>query len=258
MHPMTARLDARCPTPVRTASMTQRWDSVTFVHFEYEPSDLASVLPDPLRPDCWDGAAWVSLVALELQHVRVTGLPPLPGAHRFGALEVRAPVVTADGTPGLHAFSLDASSVPAMIAGRIGYRLPCHVAVVDVERSARAVRYTTRRRLATAACSLLVEHRDALPGDELDVFLTARWDMLTVTGDQRVRRLAVEHDPWPLHQAHVAELDDSVVAAAGLPPPQHRMFARFSPGVDVRIGLPRRLPGAGPEQRRGRPTTMPP
>jgi uncharacterized protein YqjF (DUF2071 family) len=225
--------------------MTQRWDSVTFIHFEYEPSDLAPVLPHPLRPDCCDGAAWVSLVALELQHVRVSGLPPVPGSHHFGALEVRAPVVAPGGTAGMYAFSLDLSSLPAVLAGRALFGLPCRFSAVSVERSARTVRYGSRRWRSPAASSLLVEHGDVAPPDELGVFLTARWDALTVGQGRRLRRISVEHDPWPLHRAEITELDDSLVAAAGLPAPQHRMLAHYSPGVDVRIGLPRRLPWAG-------------
>ena len=94
---MTASEDVgRRAAPVKRATMTQRWDSLTFVHFEYEPADVAALLPKPLQPDCFDGAAWVSLVAFEMQHVRITGIPPVPTAHRFCETNVRTCVVTID------------------------------------------------------------------------------------------------------------------------------------------------------------------
>ena len=60
-----------CPEPVHRASMTQRWDGLTFVHFEYEPADIAALLPRPLQPDTFDGAAWVSLVPFEIGRAHV-------------------------------------------------------------------------------------------------------------------------------------------------------------------------------------------
>lgn len=235
--------------------MTQRWDSLTFVHFEYEPSDVAALLPAPLRPDCFDGAAWVSLVPFEMQHVRLTGLPPIPTAYRFCETNVRTYVVAPDGTTGVYFFSLDVPSPLVVGAARVGFRLPYQLATMSMERTGRQVRYESRRRGAddAAGCKLTVELGDAVRADDLDVFLTARWGLLTATKAGRVRYTPVEHDPWPLQRATVSHLDDTLVAAAGLPAPQDRMIVRYSPGVDVRIGLPRRVvlppspaPASGP------------
>jgi uncharacterized protein YqjF (DUF2071 family) len=46
------------------------------------------------------------------------------------------------------------------------------------------------------------------------------------------------HEPWPLHRAKVRQLDDRLVAAAGLPVPQDEPLVHYSPGVDVAIGRP--------------------
>lgn len=242
--------DEHCPDPVRRASMTQRWDSLTFVHFEYEPADIAARLPAPLRPDTFDGAAWVSLVPFEMQHLRLTGLPPIPGTYRFCETNVRTYVVGPDGTPGVYFFSLDVPSPPVVAAARIGFALPYRLARMSMERIGHRVAYQSVRRGGRggqggdgpASSRLTVEVGDPVVADDLDVFLTSRWGLLTATRPDRVRYAPVEHDPWPLQRATVHELDDTLVAAAGLPEPQDRMIVRYSPGVDVRIGFPRRLP----------------
>ena len=82
---------------------------------------------------------------------------------------------------------------------------------------------------------------DPIVAGEHDVFLTSRWGLLRAARPDQVRYTAVEHDPWPLQQATVQYLDDTLVAATGLPQPQHRMVVRYSPGVHVRIGMPQRL-----------------
>jgi len=247
--------DECCPEPVHRAVMTQRWDSLTFVHFEYEPADVAALLPAPLRPDTFDGAAWVSLVPFDMQHVRLTGLPPLPGAHHFCETNVRTYVIGPDGSPGVYFFSLDVPAPAVVAAARFGFRLPYRLARMSIERSGHRVTYRSVRRRGGGASSLTVEAGDAVRADPLDVFLTSRWRLFTADRSGRVRTTPVEHDPWPLQRATVHELDDSLVAAAGLPEPQDRMVVRYSPGVDVRIGLPRRVAGAaapaGRPPRRG-------
>jgi uncharacterized protein len=48
-------------------------------------------------------------------------------------------------------------------------------------------------------------------------------------------RSNVEHEPWPLHRATVPELDQNLVAAAGLPTPEGDPVVHWSPGVHTRI-----------------------
>jgi uncharacterized protein YqjF (DUF2071 family) len=44
-----------------------------------------------------------------------------------------------------------------------------------------------------------------------------------------------------LHSAELLHLDDTLVTAAGLPSPVGDPVVMWSPGVDVRVGLPRGL-----------------
>ncbi len=71
----------------------------------------------------------------------------------------------------------------------------------------------------------------------LDHFLTARWALGSKLGG-RLLWAPVDHAPWPLSTAEVIEWDETLIAAAGLPAPHGAPIARWSPGVEVRIGRP--------------------
>ncbi len=230
--------------------MTQRWDTLTFVHWEYEPADVQRLLPAPLRIDTFDGAAWIGLVPFDMQHVRLAGLPEVPGVARFPETNVRTYVIGPDGRPGVFFFSLDASSAPVVGFARASYRLPyvwsrMAMRADGPDGAPQRVHYACRRRFpgprgATSRVSVAIGA--PVEPDPLDVFLTARWGLFQVGRRGNVRYTPVEHGPWPLRQAELIHLDDELVAAAALPPPEGRMVVRHSPGVDVRIGFPRRVP----------------
>jgi uncharacterized protein YqjF (DUF2071 family) len=84
-------------------------------------------------------------------------------------------------------------------------------------------------------------------GGPLEHFLTARWGLHVARGG-RTRYVPNAHPEWPLRTAELLDLDDGLVAAAGLGdlarrPPDH---VSFSDGVAVRFGLP--APAATPRR----------
>jgi uncharacterized protein YqjF (DUF2071 family) len=52
---------------------------------------------------------------------------------------------------------------------------------------------------------------------------------------------AVEHEPWPLQQATLVSLEETVRRAADLPDDAASPLVHYSPGVRVRVGAPRLL-----------------
>ncbi|GCD21381.1 DUF2071 domain-containing protein [Cellulomonas algicola] len=97
---------------------------------------------------------------------------------------------------------------------------------------------------ATSSRGELLNARLAL-GDDLrtpgdwTVAVTGRWNADARRGPVRLTRVPVEHEPWPLRQATVVGLRTNLLRARGLPAPSGPPHARWSPGVDVRIGAPR-------------------
>jgi uncharacterized protein YqjF (DUF2071 family) len=137
--------------------------------------------------------------------------------------------------------SLDAARLPAVLAARAGYWLPYFWSEMSVTASGSRWVYRCRRRWPspTARCDAEVELGAPLAEserDELAHFLTARHRLFTVVAG-RLAAAEAEHPPWPLQHARLVRLDQDLLAAAGLPAPDHDALLHASPGVSVRIGM---------------------
>lgn len=223
--------------------MLQRWDSLTYVHWPVDPDQIARLIPDELTVDTFDGAAWVGLVPFEMQRIRLPRTPALPWVGTFPEINVRTYVVLPDGRRAVWFFTLDAPRSPAVAVARAAFGLPYRWASASVERTGDVWRYRSRRRPPhdRAAMRLAVRVGDAIATDHispLEHFLTARWGLAT----RHLGRLwhgPVDHGPWPLCRAMIVELDDELVAAAGIhvdPGVRHAPLVHATPGVEVRIG----------------------
>ena len=150
---------------------------------------------------------------------------------------------------GVWFFSLEASRLPAVVAARAGYRLPYYWASMRLSGSAERLVYKTRRRWpkpggATAGGAVVVRPGSQIPPHQLTAlehFLTARWRLFSQAKDNALRYADAQHAPWQLQRVEVDSCDDPLVTAAGLPQPIDEPLAHYSPGVEVRISLPRRV-----------------
>lgn len=247
-----------CPTPVRRTAMVHRWDQLTFLHWRYDADEVQRLLPDGLAVETFDGSAWVGLVPFALR-VRVPGLPSVPWFSRFPETNVRTYVRSADGRSGVWFFSLDAARLGAVVVARASYQLPYFWAEMSlVHRRGVAtppgalggagdeLHHRCRRRWPGprgASSDVRIRVGEVFRPDELgelDHFLTARWALFSAPF-WGLRHARAWHEPWPLHHAEVLELDDQLVAAAGLGQPTDAPLVHWSPSVEVRIGWPTRI-----------------
>jgi len=113
-----------------------------------------------------------------------------------------------------------------------------------VHRDAGCIVYDSRRRSgdSTVRHHIVVrpsEHRVIDPSGLAD-WLTGRWRAWT---RRRSEYFAVraQHEPWPLVDAELLELEENLLADAGLPPATQPPLVHFAAGVDVRLGWPRRV-----------------
>ena len=222
--------------------MLQSWRTQTFLHWGYEPRVIRRLVPDHLELDLFEGRAWVSLTPFLLDRLRPPGLPPLPWLSTTPETNVRTYVRGPDGKPGIWFFSLDIARLPAALFGRGTYFVPYVWAALAIERDGPLVRYTGRRRWpgSNARYRLVVEPGRVLADGELtplDHFLTARFTLYSRCGPLAAMAF-VEHPRWRLAAARVVELDETLLAAAGLPQPREEPLVHFSSGVDTRIGRP--------------------
>jgi uncharacterized protein YqjF (DUF2071 family) len=231
------------PHSVRCSLMFQTWSTFSALHWRYDPALVQPLLPNELTVDTFDGAAWVSLTPFLMTGVRLPGVPPVPRASTFCETNVRTYARDAAGRDGLWFFTLEASRLAFVVAARAALGVPYSWAAMALERDDGALRYRSRRRApgpTDAASRIAVVPGDAIPPDELgdlDVFLTGRWRGFAPT-PVGLRFLPVEHEAWPLQRATLEELDETLLAACGLPPPEGEPVVHYSPGVHVRFGPP--------------------
>jgi uncharacterized protein YqjF (DUF2071 family) len=220
--------------------MHQDWTRVTYLHWPYDPADVAPLLPAGVVPDVVDGVTWIGLIAFVMRRVRVLGLPPVPYLSDFLETNVRAYTVDAQGRRSVVFFSLDADRLLPVSVARVGYNLPYIWSSMQLLSRGDELTYTTRRRLSGVTSRVRVRVGGPVEADPLDDFLTARWGLHSRWYGSTAY-VPITHEPWPLRSAELLEFDDGLVAAAGLPEPTGAPRVLHSDGVAVRLGTPTRL-----------------
>ncbi|MDC7121819.1 DUF2071 domain-containing protein [Cellulomonas fimi] len=226
---------------VPVATSLQRWDSLAFVHWAYPPDAVARLLPDGLVVDVLDGRAWVGLTPFVMCDVRPPGLPPLALWSRFVEVNLRTYVRhPASGTDGIWFFTLLCPR-RAVVAGLRQLGLPyVHAATGSTHERGVGDPMTYR---ATSFRGELMDVRlevgDVISNpDPWTVAVTGRWNAFARRGPV-LSRVPVEHEPWPLREATLTGVRTNLLHACGLPAPAGPPHVCWSPGVDVRIGVPR-------------------
>lgn len=217
-------------------TLQQRWRDVLFLHWPYPEDVVARLLPDGLRPDLHEGRAWVSLTPFRVEAARPGVLPPLPRLSSFPETNLRTYVAGRDGVDGLFFLTLEVDSAMSTLGGRLA-GVPYRWSRMSVERDGPTFAYTSRRRSGGAGHRIRATPGGPLVGRELDHWLTGRWRAWVQLAG-RLTTVPVQHQPWPLHDVEVVELEESLRAAHGLPAASGELLAHFSPGVDARLGAP--------------------
>jgi uncharacterized protein YqjF (DUF2071 family) len=216
---------------------SQRWSDLTFLHWRADPGLVAPLLPPGVSPDLHDGGTWVGLIPFLLDRATLFGSPPVPYVGSFVEVNVRLYGVDGGGRRGVVFRSLEASRLVAVLAARAAFGLPYRWARTSMTHDDGVIGYRSTRHGGGPSCRVVARPGNPIEPDPLADFLTARWGMFTrVRG--RTRYLPNEHEPWPLQRAELLELDDELVAAAGLPGVTARApdSVLFSPGVETRFG----------------------
>lgn len=227
--------------------MRMSWHDLLFAHAPVPVASLRAVVPAGLELDTFDGIAWLGVVPFRMTRVGPRLLPPLPGLHAFPELNVRT-YVTRDGRPGVWFFSLDAANRAAVWTARTFFHLPYFRAAMTCRADGDGIAYASERTHAGApAAAFRGRYRPvgdvyATRRGDLDHWLTERYCLYAARPDGALRRVDIEHVPWPLQRAE-AELEvNSMAAAAGFAFPLAAPLLHFARRIDVVSGLPVALP----------------
>ncbi|MDL4813568.1 YqjF family protein [Actinomadura opuntiae] len=245
MPPVSAPVEPVTPDPpgsIDRPLLTQSWLDVAMVHWAVDPGDVAELLPAGVRPDTFDGVAYVGLFAFRMHRVGWLRLPGVPYLGDFPETNVRLYSVDGHGRRGVVFRSMDASRLVPVLMGRAGFGLPYLWSRMSVRRSRDIVAYTGSRRWPGprgARYRMVVRTLERIEEPTaLEHFLTARWGLHNVFLG-RSMYLRNTHPRWPLHRAELLECEQNLVAAAGLPGPLgDPVSVLHSAGVPVRFGVP--------------------
>lgn len=222
--------------------MAQQWRDLTFIHWRVDPELVAPLLPTGTVPDVDGGATWVGLVPFQMVGAGMGRGPAVPWLGTFAETNVRLYSVDQTGRRGVVFRSLEATRLAVVLGARVTFGLPYMWARMRVRHDEGTVTYQTSRRLPGprgAGGRIVVRPGAVVATDPVAAFLTARWGLHTrLLG--RTLYVPNHHDAWPLQTAELVHLDDTLVAAAGLPGLVDRApdSVLFSAGVRTVFGLP--------------------
>lgn len=234
-----AYLAPELPRPV---IMDQFWADAVFLHWRIDAALAARFMPPGVVPDVMDGSSWVGLIGFRMIGAGLGQGVPVPYFGSFTEVNVRLYSHGPDGTRGVVFVTLDASRLAVVLAARTGgipYVWSRCSPIVRGTAARREVGYDVVRFRGQAASRFAV-----LPDltrqaeDEVSLELTARFGLHSALAG-RTLYIPNTHTPWPLHPARVTELDDGLLAAAGLPVSGPPDSVLFSPGVQTQFGRPR-------------------
>ena len=223
----------------------QQWRDLLFLHWEVPERVLRPLIPQELSIDTFDGRAYVGVTPFMLRNARLRFLPPVPGVSDFYEVNVRTYVHYGGREPGVWFFSLDASSMAAVLGARAGWQLPYFQTHMFHQWDGGTAWYRSDRVGQGAPARLDVRYRvheslGTAPRGSLEFFLVERYKLYTNWRPAGLLVGQVRHRPYPLQRAQALSTQcDSLLRAAGLPPAEGPPHVLFSPGVDVDVLAPR-------------------
>ena len=222
--------------------MAQKWEDILFAHYRYEPSALRALVPSQLEIQVRDGAAWVSVVALRMAHLRLRIAKYLPLLEPFPELNLRT-YVTFEGKPGVWFFRIEASSRLAVDIARDVFFAPYVHAQLSMADKTTPTVFTCGANACIASLEYAGEGEPiSLPPGSLELFLTERYSLYTVhdtTGQLYCGD--IHHSPWTLRHANATVVANPFVTAAGLPVPDGPPTVLASSGTSTVVWWPEKV-----------------
>lgn len=221
------------PLPEGNWRLTQRWNDLLFAHWPVPAAEIAPLIPPGLAVDTFDGSAWVGVVPFWMDQVRARALPTVVGLRRFPELNLRTYVHEPHtNRAGVYFFSLDAASLPAVVAAHALYHLPYYWSRMRIDHTGdREFLYSSERRFARRSARFRARYRslgEAADKHGLEQFLTERYALYTAGRDGTILRGQVHHLPWPLERAEAEFEVNELPAAHGITLPDTAPVLHYS------------------------------
>jgi uncharacterized protein YqjF (DUF2071 family) len=233
------------PLPPGRWVMTQRWNDSLLVHWRVPALTVASLLPEGLQADTFEGSSWVGVVPLWMDRLNLRGVPAIPGARCFPELHFRTYVHdTRTGTPGIYNLSLDIGSLLATAAVRFVLQTPCSWAEMRLtQRSEREFEFFSRRMLSRPKVIFNARYRGLGPtrrlaeirSGSLEYFLTERYCLFSRNHAGEAVRTNIHVVSSPLEDAEAEIEQNDLPRAAGVSIPEQTPVLHYSRRLAVYV-----------------------
>jgi uncharacterized protein YqjF (DUF2071 family) len=230
----------------RSWVLQQTWSKLLFAHWPLKAEALRPLIPTSLTIDTFDGEAWVGIVPFYMSQVRFRDAPTIPTTGEFCELNVRTYVIYR-GVPGVWFFSLDATSLLAVLGARRVFRLPYYHAQMKLAVSGDSVAYRSRRiQRGSRPAAFEGTYRPVSPlissqSGALEYWLTERYCLYAADAQGHVYRGDIEHTAWPLQVAEAELATNTMGAAVDIELPATRPLLHYAERLDVKAWHLRRI-----------------
>jgi uncharacterized protein len=235
-------LESNRSCPSQKPVMTQIWDHLLFLHATVEPSLLASLIPDGLELQTYEGAAYLGFVPFAMRNVRPAGFPAFSPLSNFLETNVRTYVTHPTFGPGVWFFSLDADSYLPCLIARLGFKLPYYQSAMFLDAQDDTKKYygtrLHRQRLPAVfepapplkSYNVELRHSNAFnptePGS-LEYWLCERYRLYGADKSGKLITGRVWHEPYQVNTPTMSKVEisglDSILGNAKF---DHALYAK--------------------------------
>ena len=179
--------------PAKPWTIYQEWNKAIFLHWEVDAEVIQAMLPKALDVDTINGKAWVSIVAFDMNNVKLRHLPKPPYISDFQEINIRTYVVC-KGKPSVYFFSMEANNKLSCKLIKQISKFPYRFS--EMNRSETS--YTSKNDNLKESFKVEYTLDDALVvKDETDLWLTERYAVFQ-DYKNKIIEYDVHHIPWPM------------------------------------------------------------
>lgn len=189
------------PIPTKIWKFYQEWNRAVFLHYKVNAGELSKLIPEPLKLDLFEGYAWISFVAFDMNNIRPKNLPPLRLVSNFHELNIRT-YVRHQNKSGVYFLSIEASKKISCALSKKLSELPYRFS--KMKRNSK--NFSAKNYGYADEFLLNYEPKQHIEDkSELDVWLTERYALFQDT-PKNVNKFEIHHLPWDLKEISIDKL----------------------------------------------------
>lgn len=206
----------------------QEWNNALFLHWKIPYEELRKCVPERLELDTFEGTAYISLVAFQMQKIRLKHLPAMKFISDFEEINLRT-YVENGGKAGVYFLNIEAEKYLSVFVARKLSGLPYEKS--NILRKGNL--FTSYNKIKKFHLEAEFDIKDKLNDKtELDRWLTERY-CLYLDEKDKIFRFDIHHKEWEIRNVDVKKLSLSYQLKNNYQINSHPDLVHYSEGVQV-------------------------